>query len=73
MVLGVPGLWLDRADALLTVVGLPAAGWNFSIQLPVIGQQFLRWQALMLPVQPSTPPPQNGLFALSRAFDFRVR
>ena len=73
VVLGVPGLWLDHADALVTVVGLPAAGWNFNIQLPVIGQRFLRWQALMLPVQASTPPPQNGLFALSRAFDFRVQ
>ena len=59
---------LDRVAAVL-----PVHLGRDGNQLPVIGQRFLRWQALMLPVQASTPPPQNGLFALSRAFDFRVR
>ena len=72
-VLGVPGLWLDRADGLVTIIGLPGAGWNLSLQLPALSPTLLRWQAFMLPVQPSTPPPQNGLFALSRAFDIRVQ
>ena len=73
IVLGVPGLWLDHADAMLTIVGVPATGWNFSLTLPAIGQQLLRWQALAIPLLPTSPVPSNGLFALSRAYDFRVR
>lgn len=64
--LGIPGLHLDHADGWLPIVGVPAAGWTFSLTLPPVGQQLLRWQALML-----MPNPSNGLFALSRAFDFR--
>ena len=64
--LGIPGLHLDHADAYLLIVGVPATGWTFSLTLPPVGQKLLRWQALML-----TPNPANGLFALSRAFDFR--
>jgi hypothetical protein len=64
--LGVPGLHLDHADALLVIAGVPPSGWNFSLVLPPIGSQLIRWQALMF-----VPAPANGLFALSDAFDFR--
>ncbi len=64
--LGLPGLHLDHDDGWLLIPGVSPAGWTFSIVLPPIGQQLLRWQALML-----TPNPANGLFALSDAFDFR--
>ena len=72
VVLGLPGLWLDHADAMLTIVGVPATGWNFSLTLPAIGQKFLRWQALAIPLLPTSPTPANGLFMLSKAYDFRV-
>jgi hypothetical protein len=57
---------------MLTIVGVPATGWNFSLTLPAIGQEFLRWQALAIPLLPTSPTPANGLFMLSRAYDFRV-
>jgi hypothetical protein len=64
--LGIPGLHLDHDDGWLLIPGVAPGGWTFSLTLPPIGQQLLRWQALML-----TPNPVNGLFALSNAFDFR--
>ena len=64
--LGVAGLHLSAPDGYLVIAGVPAQGWNWSLVLPPVGQQLLRWQALML-----TPTPANGLFALSDAFDFR--
>jgi hypothetical protein len=65
--LGIAGLHLDHSDGSVVIVGVPASGWTFSIALPPIGSQLLRWQALML-----VPVPANGLFTLSNAYDFRV-
>lgn len=64
--LGVAGLHLDHADAYVLIAGVPPSGWSFSLTLPAIGPQLIRWQAMML-----VPAPANGLFALSDAFDFR--
>ncbi|MFK7743184.1 MAG: hypothetical protein AB8H80_22910 [Planctomycetota bacterium] len=61
-----PGLWLNQADGLVVIPGLPTGSWNFSITLPPgLANQMFRFQALML-----TASPTNGLFALSNAFDF---
>jgi hypothetical protein len=67
IVYGIPGLHLDHSDGYVVIAGVPASGWSLNLVLPPIGQQLLRWQALML-----VPNPANGLFALSNAFDFRV-
>lgn len=61
-----PGLQIDHFDGSVVIVGVPPTGFTLSVPLPaVLGQQGLRWQALML-----TPTPANGLFALSNAQDF---
>jgi len=60
-----PGIWLDRADAVVTLPGATAAGSTDSIAIPSwLPSMMIRAQAVML-----TPSAANGTYAASDAID----